>query len=550
MGAKETARADARTSGGPDGRGLSGKSVDPQSGADAALDQQRAVERAEHRANLLRLRPGMTYAVGLWITFALADWAGDAFISPGSLSWLLGIRALILPLLLGALARLYISPEPTPRQTRILIFAMFSSAAVGLSLMCVGFEGLRSIYFGGILVALACRGALVAESWREGVWSYLWVASAYPAVLLTSTWYSPLTRAQLDQPDAVAAFVIQAAFLYGTAGLTLMAGHAYWALRRQVFESRSIGRYRLKRQIGSGGMGEVWSAYHSALRRDVALKILRSDTEVDTASVQRFEREVQAMTELTHPNTVRVFDYGVTDDGIWYYAMELLDGVDMRELVDAQGPLVPARAVYLTEQAARALGEAHLCGIYHRDIKPENLFVTRAGTQRDFVKVLDFGIARITQDVDATLTQTGSVFGTPAYMSPEVIAGKRADARADVYALGAVLYFALTGAPPFQADSVAALLLAHAQIAPTPPSQRSLMPIPEDLETIVLRCLAKHPDTRFADASQLVLALASCSVAGAWDPLDAPPLPNEPLPGERSVSPDAETAVQEVTDCE
>ncbi len=490
----------------------------------------------------MRLRPGMTYAVGLWITFALADWVADRFIHPGSLSWLWGVRGATLPILMAGLIRLYWKPEPSPRATTVLVFIMFSAAAVGLSLMCIGFEGLRSLYFGGLLVAIACRGALVAEPWRAGLPAYILMVASYPAALFGSMPFSDATRVQLEQPDALAAFAIQAAFLAGTSGLTLLAGHAYWAMRRQVFESRSIGRYRLKTKLGAGGMGEVWSAYHSGLRRDVALKLLRAEDGLDTSSVQRFEREVQAMTELSHPNTVRVFDYGVTEDGIWYYAMELLDGVDLGRLLESSGPLEPARALYLLSQASRALSEAHERGIFHRDIKPENLFVTRAGGQRDFLKVLDFGIAKVSAEKDSTLTQAGSVVGTPMYMSPEVVTGKGADARADVYALGAVAYYMLAGSPPFESDNAAAVLLAHAQVEPTPPSLRIGHDLPKDLEQIVMRCLKKEPEDRYVDAAALADALRECEDAGRWDPAQAPFLPTELADAPRLADPEAETA--------
>jgi serine/threonine-protein kinase len=306
----------------------------------------------------------------------------------------------------------------------------------------------------------------------------------------------------------------------GAWGLLVIASHNAWSLRRQVFRSRSIGRYRLERRIGHGGMGEVWVAWDEQLRRDVALKILRPEAGTNAAAVARFEREIMATAALSHPNTVRIFDHGVTDDGLWYYAMELLSGVDLYEMVAAEGPLAPARAIHIARQAAGALAEAHRRGIVHRDLKPENVFVAELGGEHDVVKVLDFGIVRMTQTDEVRLTGTGWVAGTPAYVSPEVAAGGDAGPAADVYGLGGVLYFALTGRPPFDAASSTALLRQHVMVAPEPPSQRLGRPLPAGLERTVLRCLAKDPEHRFADAGELARALDACAAGGGPDTVD------------------------------
>ncbi|MCZ7681426.1 MAG: serine/threonine protein kinase [Sandaracinaceae bacterium] len=255
------------------------------------------------------------------------------------------------------------------------------------------------------------------------------------------------------------------------------------------------------------------------MRRSVALKLLRSG-DASPGAVARFEREVAALGELTHPNTVRVFDFGVTEDGICYYAMELLEGEDLGSLVAREGPQPAPRAVHLVWQAARALGEAHARGTVHRDVKPENLFVTTAGAERDFVKVLDFGIAK-REARDATLTHAGWIGGTPAYMSPEAASGKPSDARSDVYSLGLVLYTLLAGRPPFVDDNAASVL--YKQIHETPPLLEAWAGVvPEDVNAVLARCLAKRPDERFADAGALAHALAGCECFGRWDPSLAP----------------------------
>jgi serine/threonine-protein kinase len=286
------------------------------------------------------------------------------------------------------------------------------------------------------------------------------------------------------------------------------------SLRRAVFEARRVGHYELKRRIGRGATGEVWLAHHAALKRDVAVKILRPEA-CNDVGISRFEREAHATAELVHPNTVRIFDFGSTDDGLWYYAMELLEGETLADLVRREGPLPPARAIQLALQAARALAEAHARRIVHRDVKPSNLFVTTMGGERDFVKVLDFGIARFFRApgrADATLTKDGSIVGTPAYISPEAVLGEEVDARADVYAMGAVIYFMLTAHPPFEAADEGAIGLMLAQVSrpPAPPSVRLGAPLPADLEAVVMRCLEKAPAERYADAKELAEALTAC----------------------------------------
>jgi serine/threonine-protein kinase len=263
-------------------------------------------------------------------------------------------------------------------------------------------------------------------------------------------------------------------------------------------------------------MGDVWLAYHPGLKRDVAVKILKpEEQERSTGAQARFEREVRATAELKHPNTVRVFDYGATEDGLWYYVMEFLEGETLAEHVERLGPLPPARAVHIVGQAARALAEAHEHRIVHRDIKPDNIFLTALGGEHDFVKVIDFGIAKVNRP-DGTKTNTGWVLGTPEYISPEVATGECADARSDVYALGAVLHFLLCGRPPFEADNAAGLLFAHVNHSASPPSSVLGRPLPSDVEAVVLRALAKDPSSRYATGAELALALASCRVAGKW----------------------------------
>ncbi len=253
----------------------------------------------------------------------------------------------------------------------------------------------------------------------------------------------------------------------------------------------------------------MWQAHDQALGRDVAVKILNPAKEgLDQKAISRFEREVRATSELTHPNTVRVFDVGQSDDGLFYYAMELLDGEDLSQLIERTGPLDPTRAVHFIWQASRALAEAHARGLVHRDLKPANIFVTTLGGERDVIKVLDFGLVALGDEADgSTLTDSGWAVGSAEYIPPEVVSGQKADARADVYALGTVLYRLLCGKTPFERPELRASLIAVVNEEPPPPSQKLGMSVPFAIERVVMHCLEKNPDHRYRDAHALAVAL-------------------------------------------
>jgi eukaryotic-like serine/threonine-protein kinase len=288
-------------------------------------------------------------------------------------------------------------------------------------------------------------------------------------------------------------------------------------LRRQAFEARQLGQYRLTQRIGAGGMGEVYLAEHQLLKRPCVVKVIRADKNKDRKVLARFQREVRAAAKLTHWNTIEIFDYGCADDGTFYYVMEFLPGMNLGELVGRFGPLPPERAVYLLRQACDALSEAHAAGLVHRDIKPGNIFAAQRGGFFDVAKLLDFGLVKpILDDESLDLTLDGSITGSPLYMSPEQATGDtNPDPRSDIYSLGAVAYFLLTGRPPFMADKPLKVLLAHVNEPITPPSAyRS--DIPADLEQVILRCLAKSPGDRFPDAASLAEALDACQCAGRW----------------------------------
>jgi len=321
--------------------------------------------------------------------------------------------------------------------------------------------------------------------------------------MLVASLFDARIARQLHEPAALGGFVSVLFMIFISWALVVFGGHFAWRLRREAVQARNIGRYELERRLGSGGMGDVWAAFDRTLRQRVALKTVYGHRP-DSSLLVRMEREVRALAELTHPNTVRVFDYGATEDGLWYYAMELLDGENLRQLVARVGPLPLGRLLHIARQVLRALGEAHDKGIIHRDIKPENVFVARLGGEADFVKLLDFGIAKTTSLVDSTLTNTGHVAGTPAYLAPETILGRPADTRSDIYSFGALLYYAASARLAFPDKDAETLFDAHLN-RPVPSLPTSTPALP--LERIIGRCMAKDPAERYASTRDLLEAL-------------------------------------------
>jgi eukaryotic-like serine/threonine-protein kinase len=321
----------------------------------------------------------------------------------------------------------------------------------------------------------------------------------------------PLTAVLLFYPNYVCAI------------LAVAPSTILYRLGREIRAARALGSYQLIERIGEGGMGEVWVARHRLLARQAAIKLVRRDRLGDAngqaVTLARFEREAQATAALTSPHTIRVFDFGVADDGTFYYVMELLDGRDLESLVAAFGPLAPRRVVHLLRQICRSLAEAHANGLIHRDIKPANVFLCRMGLDHDVVKVLDFGLVRHEDRSTAPTWATSAVtYGTPAYMAPEAILGENdVDRRADVYAIGCVAYYMLTGHRVFAGPTPMKLMMQHVNDRPVPPSQRVGQAISPALEALVLSCLHKDPRARPADAGALLQLVNACAVDGDWD---------------------------------
>jgi serine/threonine-protein kinase len=310
-----------------------------------------------------------------------------------------------------------------------------------------------------------------------------------------------------------------ALFLLMGAGMAIFGSRLLSGLRTELHHARKYGQYRLVRKLGEGGMGEVYLAEHQLLKRPCAIKLILPEHSQEPGLLRRFEREVRATSHLTHPNIVEVYDFGLTPDGAFYYVMEYLPGLTLRELVSSRGTLPLGRVIYLVRQVCEALREAHLAGLVHRDVKPGNVIVGRYGSRSDVVKLLDFGLVRSLADAHEThLTGEGQLLGTPDYMSPEQAGGAAgAGPSSDLYSVGALTYYLLTGRPPFVRSTVAEAIVAHLHEAPQPPL--TYRPdVPRDLEAVVLRCLAKTPPDRFPTIKALGDALADCNAAGEWGP--------------------------------
>jgi hypothetical protein len=355
------------------------------------------------------------------------------------------------------------------------------------------------------------RGVPVVGAWR-------WLPSPGIGVAVeieTAEAFRPLT-------ELLRAFTVLGAVAVALGGVAVLVALRNNALLRKMREAeskvRTLGQYTLVRQIGEGGMGEVYLARHAMLRRPTAVKLLRPER-TSAEAVARFEREVQQTSRLTHPNTVQIYDFGRTPGGTFYYAMEYLVGVPLDRFVADHGPLDEGRTIYVLQQICASLNEAHELGLIHRDIKPDNVFLCRAGGAYDVVKVLDFGLVMDRSSDDETrLSAPGAMLGTPTYMPPEAFTRPDSvDARSDIYSVGALGYFLLTGHPPFEAKTVVELFHMHTKSKPVPPSERANRPILPDLENAVLACLDKEPDRRPKSANALSRELEWCRSFGDWN---------------------------------
>ncbi|HJL18256.1 MAG TPA: serine/threonine-protein kinase [Sandaracinaceae bacterium LLY-WYZ-13_1] len=458
----------------------------------------------------VRLRAAALIASGIWALYSLLE------ALRGSFDAILGVTAAGLGLasaVLYALSRRDVRERTlTGAGSLYLLAVSVAVAAVEMHLGAThtGLAGGVSwnavwVAFFPLMVPCAPRATLVKA---------LIAASATPVVLAL---FVGLGGHGMPAALDLAALVVP---VYVAAFLAWVGARLLSKLGRELSAARSVGRYELSRRLGAGGMGEVWEATHRLLARPVALKLVRQDA--DSTLRARFEREARVTASLRSPHTVQLYDYGLTDAGEMFYVMELLDGMDLEQLVRAHGPMPPARVVHVLRQALASLEEAHARGLVHRDIKPANLHLGRQGLGHDHLKVLDFGLVKPSPDASAlgpTLTADGRISGTPAYLALESVTGDGSvDGRADVYALGCVAYFLLTGARVFEADDVIRAAVAHVTETPIPPSARGAELSPE-LEAVILTCLEKDP-VRRPDAWSLREMLDACDV-DPWTDADA-----------------------------
>lgn len=354
------------------------------------------------------------------------------------------------------------------------------------------------------------RGVLVVGAWtwlpeyQIGIATELDVDEAFRALTILKTTFWILYALLIASSIAIFVFTVIVARLQREA-------------RKAAIEAQQLGQYTLEEELGAGGMGVVYRGRHAMLRRPTAIKLLNAE-KIDDESIQRFEREVQITCQLNHPSTVQIYDYGRTPEGVFYYAMEYLDGIDLQTLVERYGPQPGGRVVYILQQACGSLFEAHSQGLVHRDIKPSNIMVNRRGGESDVVKVLDFGLVKTIDDEKQTSRQkSGGLTGTPLYMSPEAIQSPMSvDARSDLYALGAVGYFLLTGHPVFEAGNLSELCQMHVDATPVAPSKRLGKHVSEELEDALLSCLEKSRAKRPATTRDLAHRLKVCPEAAEW----------------------------------
>ena len=397
---------------------------------------------------------------------------------------------------------------------------------VGTFLTCAFYAG--SGYFQeltglpGVVAPLAVTHTLVARSVfvPSKPWSTMRIAivASVPGVVIGAVQIQQLAQRLPEVNVAFSIIMLTLWFVVGIAVSTVNS-RVIFGLRTAMKEARKLGQYTLEEKIGAGGMGEVYKASHAFLRRPTAVKLL-NPASMDATRVARFEREVQMTARLTHPNTIAIYDYGRTPDGVFYYAMEYLDGLTLDQLIKEDGPQRETRTVHILRQVCASLAEAHDVGLIHRDIKGANVILCERGGMSDVAKVVDFGLVKDLSAMggaDAALSGISSITGTPLYLSPEAIQNpQKVDARSDIYSVGVLAYHLLTGQHVFDGKNFVDICSKHLHVAPIPPSERVGRAMCPQLEATVLRCLEKDPTKRPATARELLLELSRTHCKDSW----------------------------------
>jgi serine/threonine-protein kinase len=505
--------------------------IGPTPGASTPADLKRSRDRGRGlpddllKAASLRLGIMSLLFAALWVVGEVAGHLAAQALHPESRRWLrvdvtdgIALGAVILSLALFAYTR---SGERGPRFVLDLglMYMVATSFAIALTFHLGGPATgmvLPEISWVGAVVLIFA--AMIPTRPRKMLLAGVIAASMNPIAMLIAkaqgNWdFGPWTRVLLmHYPD------------YILVGAAVVIAGVVSKLGQQVTKARAMGSYQLGELLGRGGMGEVYKATHRMLARPAAIKLIRTemlgavDDEAAKLAVTRFRREAEAAANLRSQHTVELYDFGVTEDGTLYLVMEFLDGMDLETLVRQNGPLPAGRVIHILRQVCESLEEAHSRGLVHRDIKPANIHLGTVGLRHDFVKVLDFGLVKEVSNISvesSMATIPGQMaLGTPAYMAPEMALGEAVDGRADIYALGCVAYFLLTGQLVFEAEKAFQMIAKHLHTAPIPPSERADQAISPELERLILKCLAKSPGERPQSAAQLADALD-------WIPADA-----------------------------
>lgn len=468
-------------------------------------EREIALREAEHQVYLNQLIALHKVAIGGWLAYIAFDYLTTYVPGSVAFSWMVLLRVLSATLVglgLFALTRFKLRRG----LVRFLDLLLLIEPTIVITYFCWR-DGLSSPFVAGHAFVITCRGGVIRDVWWRtlihlsppliGVALCPFVAHGYPGAFREGA----SSIAEIVSFSHIG-FIVVSSAVFATIG-----AHAAWKLGHGAYEGRSLGSYRLQNCIGVGAMGEVWSARDTNLKRDVALKMMKHDGASGSAQARaRFDREIRALMAIDHPHAVRILDFGTSGDRINYFVMDLLSGADLAQLVKDGGPLVPSRALALLDQAARAVAHAHQLGIVHRDIKPSNLFISDSGDDIGHVRLLDFGIAKLDDETDESLTAKGAFVGTAHFAAPELAMGKEATVASDIYALGAVAYFALTGTTPFSGLTRAGILSAlisgevlDLQIkAPT---------LDGDTVALVKRAMHPRPEERFPSASAFAEAI-------------------------------------------